>query len=583
MPTALLSMLSLGVPLAAGTLLHQINAHGLSNTHMQAQDGDIVVIPAGHHYIKVSTLAKAMLTTIDSTVHLAPLTPAGAGADSQCQPQQHYAIGPGAEIVVGREPMVVTSRKGDALTVQRLAPAIVWELHQALRKRAEQRKVILKIKNFRSGRDLQAATDVKAEMLNLWDQYTVNRNTGMGADEWAHMVTSILGDKVDPEVATSFWWLAEGHVPVNFVSILLEILQRFGPKEPDGGSRAGAGWRAIEAAEREEALTERDLPALFDDVWKRPVNTGAFDLRGKHVRAVPADAISHDFLREAEDVLRREVESGYERITRRLATAFLSDCADRGIRRGKILSRERFASVIAALDERSQYVTAHAENSVVRAEGYVHVRSVVEIVGEPGAVVHGTLVLHESKGALYSVADNPRTGSSRNVMVSPGKGGGKKEQQQAPKRLYRVVTQAPDEHEHEKEHEGGGTVVVSVVDLSTRDVVWARQTHSAELLEDLLSECEKQRGAVRGLCVVCRCGGEAMRVEGGEWDVSDSSVHCGGARNDAVLCGFGASLRMRACVIGGRDAANDCRCARVMHISKCSFAVVCGVFLKLWP
>lgn len=259
--------------------------------------------------------------------------------------------------------------------------------------------------------------------------------------------------------------------------------------------------------------------------WKAPFRTGVNDATGSPVTEIPAEKLSEEFRLDVDTILLEEVRSG-EAVSHDAVLEYLRACTFDGMRRGRIVTRERFMAVLHGLHEGCEFVTGHDEGSVVRAEGRVEIKSVVEIIGEPGTVIHGCLALGESMGALY-------------VRPIPN----------MPSQVLRLVNDVGAD---------GERMPRQLIDTHTEEVVWSRGVQGLEYLEHLLESCEKQRGTVKGLTVQSGTT-DAVRVEGGEWDAVKCRFVCCGGASDSLVCGRGAHVHAKRCQLGGIDQARECR------------------------
>ena len=267
------------------------------------------------------------------------------------------------------------------------------------------------------------------------------------------------------------------------------------------------------------------LSSLCSRWWKAPFRTGLKDAGGSPITEIPSEKMSETFREDVGSVLLEEVRSG-EAVSHDAALDYLRVCTMDGMRRGRIVSRERFQAVLEGLHEGCEFVTAHDEGSVVRAEGRVEVKSIVEIIGEPGTVIHGCLALGESRGALY-------------VRPIPN----------LPSQVLRLINDIGADGERTPRQ---------LIDIQTDEVVWSRDLQGLEYLEVLLESCQKQRGTVKGLTVQSGTT-DSVRVEGGEWDAVKCQFICCGSASDALVCGRGAHVHAKRCQLGGVDQTRECR------------------------
>jgi len=96
------------------------------------------------------------------------------------------------------------------------------------------------------------------------------------------------------------------------------------------------------------------------------------------------------------------------------------------------------------------------------------------------------------------------------------------------------------------------------VDKSSGEELWSAEEQSLDYLDIILEQCEKQRGSVKGITVQSG-NSDALRVEGGEWDVSKCVLKCTGASSDSLVCGQGGHVHTKRCEVGGLDQSRECR------------------------
>jgi len=204
------------------------------------QDGDTIVIPAGDHFTKVTTIAED-ITSIQTRIKV----------------KETAGLFVGEEIEIGNERVKVLAVRGSEIQVRRRPPSILFELLKAVETETLKGPAAL----------------VKA--WGVWQQrFITDGRPGLDAHAWRRAVTKELGRRRNPDMA-AFAWLAQEPPMPDLFPILHRCLH--GPdgteeeeEEEDEGEQEGS-MVSGEGEEGGELVESRgDVEKTVHTWWTTP-------------------------------------------------------------------------------------------------------------------------------------------------------------------------------------------------------------------------------------------------------------------------------------------------------------------------
>jgi len=254
------------------------------------------------------------------------------------------------------------------------------------------------------------------------------------------------------------------------------------------------------------------------------------------VRMTPSKWLREDALHSISLILLGQVEAGLSLETSKVKR-FLGTCLEacppkRGSEEGLRVLPGRFKAVAETIDDQSRDVFPHTKGTVVRGSGEVSVGGAVTLIGEPGTVLHCTLLLGAGAARVFK----------RKAKI----------QGRVQEQLLLLYESPPNKL--------GRKSALKLSSKTDQTVLWDAANASEEDLHVLLEDAQEVLPSLSSFTIRA-VGADAVRAQGGVWELSHCKVQSLAAnRHDALVAGLGAVLTARHCTVGGADG-KTCRYA----------------------